>query len=404
MATIEWPWVLAPPILIHALAVPAIVVASFQSLNFWRAVSVLSAQDAFPEETPPAWSITKTSLSKWRAQQPPLGATAKKVILFAACFALIVALQCTITVISVHNITIQTVLKCVVSLILTVACAPSIHYGILNIIKPLAMQVRYTRKTPGAPICLERIPIGDAKAGAYQEMLRAGFSLVASVGAMVLTAYGFTAHLPIVASASVVTFVANHHYPRMSIQNVIFALFGSIVFCATMVGIGQMRESYSGSEEAGKDTSSDDAASTWPAVNLMFTLLSVALRSMQHPQIAMTLRFEHSQAAGSVERPSNVSSEAPVYVPFDYPKFPCPIFLTSIASLSLSLVAMDIVVAQYGGDAVFVPITPAAAGITLPVVSACTALAAAHQGVLRQWWRYSETWVPQNNDDIEQAP
>ncbi|ODO09751.1 hypothetical protein I350_01968 [Cryptococcus amylolentus CBS 6273] len=358
MATIELPWVLAPPILIHALAVPAIVVASFQSLNFWRAVSVLSAQDAFPEETPPDWSITKTSFSNWRAQQPPLGATTKKVILFA----------------------------------------------ILNIIKPLTMQVRYTRKTPGAPICLERIPIGDAKAGAYQEMLRAGFSFVASVGAMGLTAYGFTAHLPIVAGASVVTFVANHYHPRMSIQSVIFALFGSIAFCATMVGIGQMRESYSGSEEAGKDTSSDDAASTWPVVNLMFTLLSASAIVMPGALIAMTLRFEHSQAAGSVERPSNVSSEAQLCVPFDYPKFPCPIFLTSIASLFLSLTAMDIVVAQYGGDAVFVPITPAAAGITVPVVSACTALAAAHQGVLIQWWRYSETWVPQNNDDIEQAP
>ncbi|ODO10909.1 hypothetical protein I350_01508 [Cryptococcus amylolentus CBS 6273] len=248
--------------------------------------------------------------------------------------------------------------------------------------------------------------MGDPEAGARQQILRAGLSLAAAIGIVILAAGGFTAHLPfLVAIMTCWSVVAKPHFPRMSIRANILQPLKLVVFvCVFNGGVRVIANHYAPSGDSQEVPPPDNTAISDWVLYLGLTISSIGPMIMPGIMTAMTFRFEYSQATEEVDRPAQISGEAPVRVPSDYPSFSCPITITSLASLFLSLALMDITLAQYAGDAVIVAVTPIPFILTVPVVSLCTALAAAQQGKLGLWWRYNECWIPQKKSDVEQVP
>ncbi|ODN83374.1 hypothetical protein, variant 1 [Cryptococcus amylolentus CBS 6039] len=388
MHPLEIPWVLSPPIILHTLSIPAIGVACFHSLNVWRAVSVLSARDASPHRVSSSRPATETAYQKWRAQ--PLRAKGKTVLAFASVLAIWV-LICFTVIHLFPKIKSQPMMDTIVSVGLILSCAPSI-YVLIGVIKPLPMHVRYTCKSPNGPTYLLVSPMGDPEAGARQQILRAGLSLAAAIGIVILAAGGFTAHLPfLVAIMTCWSVVAKPHFPRMSIRANILQPLKLVVFvCVFNGGVRVIANHYAPSGDSQEVPPPDNTAISDWVLYLGLTISSIGPMIMPGIMTAMTFRFEYSQATEEVDRPAQISGEAPVRVPSDYPSFSCPITITSLASLFLSLALMDITLAQYAGDAVIVAVTPIPFILTVPVVSLCTALAAAQQGKLGLWWRYNE--------------
>ncbi|ODN82153.1 hypothetical protein, variant 2 [Cryptococcus amylolentus CBS 6039] len=322
---------------------------------------------------------------------------------FASGLAIWVLINFTIIYL-VPKIKSQSIKDTIVSVVLSLCCAPSI-YALIGFIKPLPMHVRYTCKSPNGPTNLLVSPMGDPKAGARQQLLRAGLSLAAAIDIAILAACGFTAHLPILVAIMTWSFIANTRSPRMSIRASIFLPLGFLVFSCVFIGaVGVIANHYAPSGDSQDEPPPDSTVNSDWVLYLGLTFSSLAPMIIPGVITAMTFRFEYSQATEEVDRSAQISGEAPVRIPSDYPSFSFPITITSLVSLFLSLALMDIALAQYGDNAVIVAVTPIPVILTVPVVSLCTALAAAQQGKLGLWWRYHECWIPQKKSDVEQAP
>lgn len=134
-------------------------------------------------------------------------------------------------------------------------------------------------------------------------------------------------------------------------------------------------------------------ASDW-VMSLMFIFGHIFGPMIPSIITAMTLRFEYTLVNEPMERSSETSSEAPIRIPNEYPSFPKPIFLSSLFSLFISIVIIETITYTIP-DLVWLSITPLTIFITVPMVFGGTALGAVWCGKFRQWWRYSEVWIPE---------
>ncbi|ODN83375.1 hypothetical protein, variant 2 [Cryptococcus amylolentus CBS 6039] len=286
MHPLEIPWVLSPPIILHTLSIPAIGVACFHSLNVWRAVSVLSARDASPHRVSSSRPATETAYQKWRAQ--PLRAKGKTVLAFASVLAIWV-LICFTVIHLFPKIKSQPMMDTIVSVGLILSCAPSI-YVLIGVIKPLPMHVRYTCKSPNGPTYLLVSPMGDPEAGARQQILRAGLSLAAAIGIVILAAGGFTAHLPfLVAIMTCWSVVAKPHFPRMSIRANILQPLKLVVFvCVFNGGVRVIANHYAPSGDSQEVPPPDNTAISDWVLYLGLTISSIGPMIM--PGIMVSIR------------------------------------------------------------------------------------------------------------------
>ncbi|KIR57898.1 hypothetical protein I314_06158 [Cryptococcus bacillisporus CA1873] len=180
-----------------------------------------------------------------------------------------------------------------------------------------------------------------------------------------------------------------------------------------IIGVIQQQFTDNSQDEEGTDKKDNiTLASDW-VMSLMFIfghILGPMIPSIII-KTAMTLRFEYTLVNEPIERSSETSSEASVRIPNEYPSFPKPIFLSSLFSLFTSIVIIETITYTIP-DLVWLSITPLSVFITVPIVFGGTALGAAWCGKFRQWWRYSEVWIPakkatntfeENYKDLDEA-
>ncbi|WVR09007.1 hypothetical protein IAU60_006067 [Kwoniella sp. DSM 27419] len=386
------PWLVMHPVLVHLASVPAVAYGSYLSLNRWRAVSALSPEDVSDEPAPSTMTVLKENLSKFRNQ--PLTAKAKKILAAGIFIGLWASIQCFFVFIlpKIKSQSAQNWVFC--TLLVLIISTPM--YGVLDVVWPLGMQVRYHRSNPEGPIKLVEEPVGDVKVARRKQVARIALALCITAGVMTLASYGVIAHLPFVAAAFTLTYISGVRYPTMKIKTIVAFMSGYLTIIPTLaLAIGLVVEFFSGDDTDGKKDNQDDQIppSQW-IISLVlvfgevFGVLAPALVT------AMTLRFEHSLSADVYERPADVSPDAPVAIPRDFPSFPKPIFTASMVSLFTSLAIVE-GISIYYPQVVWIAITPLTIYFSVPIVFASTAVAAAYHGKLGAWWRYTEVWTPQ---------
>ncbi|WVQ99090.1 hypothetical protein IAU59_006222 [Kwoniella sp. CBS 9459] len=398
----DLPWLTLHPVLVHLAAVPAVGLASYKALNTWRAVSALSTEDVTaPESQASTFSVVKEKVSKWSAQ--PRSVRAKRFLAGSGCLLFFGSIQFffMFVVPRIQSRSIKDAIFCV--FLVLVYSAPI--YSVIDTISPIPKQVRYHRANPEAPIVLNISPVGDLKAASKKALARVAVSFLSAIGIIVLANKGYIGHLPFIGAAATLSFLSNIRYPSMSMRKIIFVLVGYLTIVPVLaVAIVLITEHFSSSDDK-KDGSSEESKEVPPS-DWIITLVLVygEIFAVLVPGVitAMTLRFEHSLTLDGPERPEGSSSDAPVCIPNDYPSFPKPVFLSSLASLFLGLVVVEGLSITIP-DIVWLALTPLSIYITIPFVLIGTAIAAACQGRLRQWWNYRETWVPTKKTANEQG-
>ncbi|WVF71812.1 hypothetical protein IAT40_006620 [Kwoniella sp. CBS 6097] len=397
----DLPWLTLHPVLVHLAAIPAVGVASYRALNTWRAVSALSTEDvAPPDNQASTFSVAREKFSKWSAQ--PRSIRAKRFIAGSACFLFFLSIQFFVMFVipRIQSQSVKDAIFCV--FIVLIYAAPV--YSVIDTISPIPTQVRYHRANPDAPTTLSISPVGDYKAATKKALGRVAVAFMCSIGVLVLANKGYIAHLPFMGAAATLSFLTNIRYPSMSMRKIIYVLVGYLTIVpALALCIGLVTEHFASSEQ--KDPSSEDTKDIPPSdwiITLVLVYGEIFAVLVPGVIMAMTLRLEHSLTLDGPERPAGSSSDAPVCIPHDYPSFPKPIFLSSLASLFLGLVVVESLSITIP-DIVWLALTPLSVYITIPFVLVGTASAAAYQGKLKQWWSYRETWVPSKKTANEQS-
>nr|KIR83466.1 hypothetical protein I308_06128 [Cryptococcus tetragattii IND107] len=178
-----------------------------------------------------------------------------------------------------------------------------------------------------------------------------------------------------------------------------------------MIGVLQQQFTDNSQDEEGTDKKDNiTLASDW-VMSLVFIFGHILGPMIPSIITAMTLRFEYTLVNEPIERSFETSPEASVRIPNEYPSFPKPVFLSSLFSLFTSIVIIETITYTIP-DLVWLSITPLSVFITVPIVFGGTALGAAWCGKFRQWWRYSEVWIPakkatntfeENHKDLDEA-
>ncbi|XAO26714.1 hypothetical protein I312_105554 [Cryptococcus bacillisporus CA1280] len=388
------PMIQLHPILTHLTTIPAIAIASYKALNVWRAVSALplNPHSTAISESPSTPSATSQCLEKWRA----LTTTKKRKKI--AIFLIIVSLAFGFNVFFIYvlpRITSQSVLDTIFCIFLVAVFTQSVRYA-SDVAFPTPKSVRYHQANSESPMTISFAFEGDKKAAWKIEILRQSLSLFTTIGIFYFTWAGYTYFHPIIAAAYLILAIGTLRFPRMSIRRIIQ------IMCAYLTIIP---------DEEGTDKKDNiTLASDW-VMSLMFIFGHILGPMIPSIITAMTLRFEYTLVNEPIERSSETSSEASVRIPNEYPSFPKPIFLSSLFSLFTSIVIIETITYTIP-DLVWLSITPLSVFITVPIVFGGTALGAAWCGKFRQWWRYSEVWIPakkatntfeENYKDLDEA-
>ncbi|WVQ77713.1 hypothetical protein IAR50_007403 [Cryptococcus sp. DSM 104548] len=396
MRTTDLPWVLSYPILTHALSLAAVAVASRDSLRLWRAVSALPRQDAasFPNLTSPPPSPSPSAFHQWRGQ--PLRTKAKRVFAVVCRLAFFLGLEFAV-IFLLPKINSQMVKDGLFAALWVFVFIIPVT-GILSLVRPAPSQVRYERKKPDDPLRLVISNVDDTDHGFWSNVVEKGLPIAGSIGVIALVAYDFTAHLPVIGAVFIWTSAGSFRLIRMRMRSIILFIMGVLVL-ASIIVVGIFAVMWSHDEPNKKPPIDDPGLSDW-VINVSALFMSVMPMAFPSVMITMTYRFEYSQFASQFavaeeeNEKDDASSEAtiaaPVRIPTDWPSFPCPITTASLLSLLLCLAVLDTVLGKNVKT-----ISPFPMLATIPAVPVFTALAAAQQGKLGEWWHYEEIWVPQ---------
>ncbi|WWC89658.1 uncharacterized protein L201_004583 [Kwoniella dendrophila CBS 6074] len=407
------PMISLHPIWVQLATIPAVAIASYKALNVWRAVSALplnphSSSQGANQSNPSAFS---ECARKWRS----LTATkkAKKVAAFCIVFTISIGLNMFV-VFGLPRISSQSVLDGIWCTPMLLLFTSSIRYT-SDIAIPTPRSVRYHQSKPEGPTMIAFNFEGEKKTILKIEIFRQLVSLVTAMGIFYSTYLGYTYFHPLLGAAYIISCISTVRLPKMSIRRIIQVMSAYLAVTPVLsIVIGVVTSHFTGDDDKKEDNSdkNDDftIASDW-ILSLMFIMANVFGAMIPSIITAMTLRFEYSLVNEPTQRSTELSTEAPIQIPNEYPSFPKPIFISSLLSLLLSQVVIEGITYIFP-YMVWLSITPITIFITVPIVFGGTALGAAWCGKFNQWWRYTEVWIPakkataasnDNTKDLDEA-
>ncbi|KAK1921031.1 hypothetical protein DB88DRAFT_501975 [Papiliotrema laurentii] len=218
---------------------------------------------------------------------------------------------------------------------------------------------------------------------------------------------GVQAFLPMLACTWVFSSIASWTTHRVTMRHMVLILNGYVLFIpllsALFAGVATL---FSSGDPDGDSSSSGDNTMLAPSMWLLQIIMAYpAALPVMAPGImlALAMRFDHSKTLAL--RPKASPGEA-VAIPRDLEAFAKPIFNGGLHSLALCVLTLSGLSSYFGLPS---GLEGAWIILTIPVTTLGMVLSAWYKGEVRDWWAYSETWMPQvdqatkavSSDDVE---
>lgn len=406
----------------HLLSIGGVVLASQRSLATYLAVTSL-ARPSFPAPSDTPAAPPPTSRVKAFIARPAV----RKTLAVIAGITLVTAIYAVAigAFVALFRFASQVVLDGILIgffgafVAFTFFSTIAIAVDIPTLVSYKPRFPKATEKDKQNQFTLIRAPAGDAPKAWFQRPRNAAIgAIVSSIALFGLTSMGFELVLVVVPVSWIVPVVSGFHAPQLSMRRVVQVLWGYIALLVTlsaiMIPIAMHFDNKDNAKtpeqladeakEAAEEAAKWSQPSDWVAHFMdMFQYLYVV--GAPGVFVALTWRFDyisqHSAYLGS--RPASNGQRDAALVPAmaSLPTFQPRTATYAIGSLVCSVIGLTgtfIVNRNLGA------MLSSTAGLVavVPFMTLATALGAWRHGVLRDWWTYTETWVP-TSGPAEQA-